>query len=1096
MAVVVQRMVEARREAGEALVAGVLFTDNPAAGGAAGGQMVVEASWGVGEAVVSGRVDPDRIVLDKATGAVVTAAIGAKEVRLTDAGEEAVAAEQRARLCLGERPLKQLWAMARRAEEVFGPGQDIEWALVARPGGAEGELYCLQIRPITARGTSDVAGEVAEGLRAERAAGRGPWARHNLGETVPQPTPLTWDVLRRFMSGAGGFGTLHRLAGYAPSPAVDRDGFLTLIAGRIYMDLGRAPAMFGDRFPLAYDVDRLRRRPEEAQGRPTAAVGRVRRRWRGNRLIARASRQMAGLMPTLDREVAERHVPAFRAWAEGEARRDLAGLSPEGWAEAWHDRDRRVMAEFAPWSLLPGMAYARALDDLRAFLAERFWDEDAAMTATLLALDAEPDATVRMNEGLYRVAAGELSAAAWLDDFGHRGSAGGLGEMDLATARWREVPGAVDRFAAALRGGERPAAAHRRQVDAAAAAQARLRGALRAGDGRTFDTLVAAARRYARFREDGKHELMRGVALLRAMVVDAARRLGTTPGEIALLTEDELFAAVRDGTLPADAITARRVRRAAEGRVALPAVIDTPEIDRLAAPPAAPADTGGGRWSGTGVAGGHARGRVWRVLSPDAAAPGAAPPPGYVLVCPSTDPSWTPLFINAAAVVLDRGGMLSHGAVLARELGKPAVVLADATGHLADGDDVTVDGGAGVVARGAAAVGGGGAAADDDRVAPAQAPPPEGRLERLGVRLTVVGLVGWGLYLLIMWLAPRSGWWEAAVAVLDRVFWPLVRAVGPWWAVAILAGWTAAVSMACQWAWTDVRRLRVAKARGKALRDEAHTLPEGSPRDVALLALAAQADWRVARAGFVPLAVLLGPMMLMFFWLPERIDPAVANPLPGAVVTVTATVPGEFAGELSAAPAGGAALEAGETARVSVPAARPLLEALERELAAAGEHGPLPAALAARLEGTGKARGDLLQDLRATLAGPLPPQTFSWRVRTPADRAGAFPVTIDVQGEGEARGRPAEARVVTGLAAPPPLGAAEEAGGRVVRTTPRDGPVQSVAVHFVDPRRPEDRAFWRPFAWAGWRWDAGWLGLYLAVYIAAMVLLRRALRIP
>ena len=70
---------------------------------------------------------------------------------------------------------------------------------------------------------------------------------------------------------------------------------------------------------------------------------------------------------------------------------------------------------------------------------------------------------------------------------------------------------------------------------------------------------------------------------------------------------------------------------------------------------------------------------------------------GYVLVCPTTDPAWTPLFINAAGLVVERGGMLSHGAIVARDFGIPAVVLRDATKLLADGAIVKVDGGKGRV---------------------------------------------------------------------------------------------------------------------------------------------------------------------------------------------------------------------------------------------------------------------------------------------------------------------------------------------------------------------------------------------------------------
>lgn len=77
---------------------------------------------------------------------------------------------------------------------------------------------------------------------------------------------------------------------------------------------------------------------------------------------------------------------------------------------------------------------------------------------------------------------------------------------------------------------------------------------------------------------------------------------------------------------------------------------------------------------------------------------GARLEPGEILVAPSTDPGWTPLFMTAGALVMEMGGVVSHGAVVAREYGIPAVVgVADATTRLRDGQSITVDGAAGTV---------------------------------------------------------------------------------------------------------------------------------------------------------------------------------------------------------------------------------------------------------------------------------------------------------------------------------------------------------------------------------------------------------------
>ncbi|MCB9751558.1 MAG: hypothetical protein H6713_16415 [Myxococcales bacterium] len=100
-----------------------------------------------------------------------------------------------------------------------------------------------------------------------------------------------------------------------------------------------------------------------------------------------------------------------------------------------------------------------------------------------------------------------------------------------------------------------------------------------------------------------------------------------------------------------------------------------------------------GELRGMAVSAGHATGRV--KLLRDAQ---GSVEPGEVLVAYTTDPGWTPLFANAGAVLLEVGGVLQHGAVVARELGKPCVVGVDRlTARLRDGQRVEVDGAAGVI---------------------------------------------------------------------------------------------------------------------------------------------------------------------------------------------------------------------------------------------------------------------------------------------------------------------------------------------------------------------------------------------------------------
>ena len=137
VAAVVQRMVEPD-------CAGVMFTKNPVSGA---DERVVEAAWGLGEAVVAGLVVPDNYAIDP-SGRLLRRAIGTKDVALrSSAGggtvEEAVPEDQIGAPCLSDEMLGELASLAMRAEEHFGPGLDLEWAF------AGGTLYLLQCRPIT-----------------------------------------------------------------------------------------------------------------------------------------------------------------------------------------------------------------------------------------------------------------------------------------------------------------------------------------------------------------------------------------------------------------------------------------------------------------------------------------------------------------------------------------------------------------------------------------------------------------------------------------------------------------------------------------------------------------------------------------------------------------------------------------------------------------------------------------------------------------------------------------------------------------------------------------------------------------------------------
>jgi pyruvate, water dikinase len=146
MGVAVQAMVDA-------LTSGVMFTCNPVSGDPS--TIAINASWGLGEAVVGGEVTPDEYRLSKVTGEVLRERVSEKLVEYVAAPDgdgtvrREVPPERQNRPCLSERDLRTLVDVARRVERHFGAPQDIEWA-IARAGASPANLFVLQSRPVTA----------------------------------------------------------------------------------------------------------------------------------------------------------------------------------------------------------------------------------------------------------------------------------------------------------------------------------------------------------------------------------------------------------------------------------------------------------------------------------------------------------------------------------------------------------------------------------------------------------------------------------------------------------------------------------------------------------------------------------------------------------------------------------------------------------------------------------------------------------------------------------------------------------------------------------------------------------------------------------
>ena len=202
--------------------------------------------------------------------------------------------------------------------------------------------------------------------------------------------------------------------------------------------------------------------------------------------------------------------------------------------------------------------------------------------------------------------------------------------------------------------------------------------------------------RYMGLRETAKHHLLRGYALIRRALLELDRRYELGDG-IFFLTLDDLPELVMLAEGKAPAIFFERIEKSKRRRqIALePAGADCHFQRRSRSGGREPTHESGGAMQGSPLSAGIVEAAAW-VLEDVAGA--QMPHEPYILVCPSTDPAWVPLFVQARGLVMETGGMLSHGAIVAREFGLPAVAgIPDVHRRIKTGQRLRIDGATGMV---------------------------------------------------------------------------------------------------------------------------------------------------------------------------------------------------------------------------------------------------------------------------------------------------------------------------------------------------------------------------------------------------------------
>jgi len=679
MAVVVQRMVFPD-------AAGILFTADPVTSNRK--VVSVEASFGLGEALVSGLVNPD--VYKVRDGEVIARAVATKQLAIqaspsSGTHEQTIEAEQQERPALTDGQVVRLSQLGRRIEAHFGSPQDIEWCLV------DTRFEIVQSRPITTLFPVPVADDeenhvyVSVGHQQMMTDPIKP-----LGLSVHQLIALPRmyeaggrlfvDVARRLASPTTRAATLQALGksdpliGDALQTILERGDFIPSIAD----DGVGAPPPGGAPAPIETD--------------PTIVAGLIERSQASIAALEREIRTKSGtaLLDFILDDIQELKRLLFDPLNHQVI---MAGIEATWWLneffETWLGEKNAAdtLTQSAPGNITSemGLALLEVADVIRAYpKVVTFLEQvqDADFLDQLAELPGGPQA--------------RDSIEAYLDRYGMRC----VGEIDITRPRWRERPSTLVPLLVGNIKNFEPGARQRRfeqgRQEARAAEQDLLERvrALPDGEEKAAEAkrMIDRVRTFIGYREYPKYGMVSRSFVYKQTLMQEAERLVQAhvlaeQEDIFYLTFQELGEVVRTHEAD-DELIAQRKRAFRSYQALTPPRVLTSEGEVITGAYRRD-DVPPGALVGLPVSGGTIEGRARVILDMT----DADLEPGDILVTAYTDPSWSPLFVAINGLVTEVGGLMTHGAVIAREYGLPAIVgVEQATQLIRDGQRIRVHG--------------------------------------------------------------------------------------------------------------------------------------------------------------------------------------------------------------------------------------------------------------------------------------------------------------------------------------------------------------------------------------------------------------------
>jgi phosphohistidine swiveling domain-containing protein len=717
LAVLVQEMIQSE-------ASGVLFTANPLSG--LRSESVIDATLGLGEALVSGQVEPDHYVVDTVRNVINGKTLGAKKIATrgkTGGGVEVIEEKAEARQALSDEEILHLAVIGGQIQKEYNFPQDIEWAL------ADGKLYILQSRAITS--LYPLPKESFDPLMIWFSLGA---FQGMLGAM----TPLGQDTLRMFFSAAAKmFGAQVRY---------DETDVLIPAGERLWIklsDVMRSPlgrrvyrTILGFAEPSAGQI----LRGLEGEPRLGAAEGRMK--------FSTVRALLGFLLPLLPRAASTIHNPEkarsdFNGYIESQLiRPTITGddkftrlaqrlqFLQEDTTAGLYKLFPRFLPVLGPTMISLGVltritrndnntktdhGFSTNVLELTRGLPNNVTTEmDLALWELAKNIRSDPDSLKTFLDSdapalASRYLSGTLPEMAqkivtnFMAQYGMRG----VGEIDIGQPRWREEPISIMQTLQSylqITPDMAPDVLFERGAKAANEAIEKLAlAAHRQSGGWIKERIVRGTARRIRalmgIRETPKFFLVRMLGMARNEILVSGEEFVSAgiiekPEDLFFLHFSELQALANHDLRDWKALIAERrnIYERENRRKQIPRVLVS-DGRTFYEGLGSETDTGD-VITGSPVSPGVAEGNVHIIFDPS----GAQLAPGEILVCPGTDPAWTPLFMAAGGLITEVGGMMTHGSVVAREYGIPAVVgVHKATTRLKNGQRIRIDGTAGKI---------------------------------------------------------------------------------------------------------------------------------------------------------------------------------------------------------------------------------------------------------------------------------------------------------------------------------------------------------------------------------------------------------------